>query len=58
MVVDAAVSGVSYGAAATLPFERALGTAMVYAYLDVKNLVSRIEMVGGGTPPPQEPPPN
>ena len=27
-----------------LPFERAVGTAMVYAYLDVKNVVSHVEM--------------
>ena len=28
----------------SLPFERALGTAMVYAHLDVKNIVSHFEM--------------
>ena len=27
-----------------LPFERAVGTAMVYAFLDVKNVVSHVEM--------------
>ena len=28
----------------TLPFDRAVGTAMVYAHLDMKNIVGHVEM--------------